>query len=136
MSQTQSPNKPSLDQRRAKHAWDAVERAIQGVGAHSGQDKRQFGGETKKLPVRIVGSGLGQALAFLYAKDKVPGLLAELNDWISQRIPNRDSSETDLLKRIVDGDSDFLRHATDEVFAYLQWLTRFAEARQLTKDQD
>ncbi len=136
MTTTMSNGRPTLDQRRAKHAWDAVERAIQGEGAHRRQDTKQFGGETKKLPVRIVGSGLGQALAFLHAKNKVPGLLDELNDWVFQQLPDRNNAERDLLKRIVNGDSQFLRRVTDEVLAYLQWLTRFAEAKGLMKEQD
>ena len=41
----------------------------------------------------------------------------------------------DLLEQIVNGDSNFLRRATDETLAYLQWLNRFAEAEGLTEDQ-
>ena len=40
----------------------------------------------------------------------------------------------DLLERIVKGNSDFLRRATDEVLAYLVWLKRFAEAEGLTDE--
>jgi hypothetical protein len=32
----------------------------------------------------------------------------------------------------VQGDCDFLRWKTAEALAYLQWLTRFAEAKGLT----
>ena len=37
----------------------------------------------------------------------------------------------DLMANFV----DFLRRATDEVLAYLQWLTRFAEAEGLTEGE-
>ncbi len=42
-----------------------------------------------------------------------------------------------LLESIIKGDSEFLRRATDEVIAYLQWLNRFAEANGLpSKEND
>jgi CRISPR-associated protein Cmr5 len=81
-------------------------------------------------------AGLGQALAFLKAKDYAPGLLAELTEWMKQRIPPKQKEPTDLLERIVKGDSDFLRRATDEVLAYLLWLNRFAEAEGLTEGEE
>lgn len=123
----------TLDQRRAGHAWDVVQRAKGRQGHHQNQDARKFGGQAKKLPTRIMAAGLGQALAFLKAKDYAPGLLAELNDWINARVPPAQSEPQDLLERIIKGNSDFLRRATDEVLAYLVWLNRFAEAEGLTE---
>ena len=136
MNPSSSPAKPTLDQRRAKHAWNAVLRAKSGEGAHKDQNDKQFGRNAKKLPVRIVASGLGQSLAFLKAKGKAPGLVAELSDWIAVRIPTQTGESRDLLERVIHGKSDFLRRATDEVLAYLQWLTRFAEAEGLTEGDD
>lgn len=126
---------PTLDQRRAGHAWDVVRRAKQKQGRHQGQDPKKFDDQAKKLPSRILAAGLGQALAFLKAKGDVPGLLAELTDWIGARIPTKEGEPKDLLERIVKGDSDFLRRATDEVLAYLVWLNRFAEAEGLTDEE-
>lgn len=123
----------TLDQRRARHAWAAVQRAGSRQGRHQNQDSTKFGGQAKKLPTRIMIAGLGQALAFLRAKDDAPGLLAELDDWIAQRIPARGGDTPDLLQRIIEGDSDLLHRATDEVLAYLVWLNRFAEAQGLTE---
>jgi CRISPR-associated protein Cmr5 len=127
---------PTLDQRRASHAWDAVQRAKQKQEHHQKQDPKKFGGQAKKLPTRIMAAGLGQALAFLKAKDYAPGLLAELTEWMKQRIPPKQGEPSDLLERIVKGDSDFLRRATDEVLAYLVWLNRFAEAEGLTEGEE
>jgi CRISPR-associated protein Cmr5 len=127
---------PTLDQRRAKHAWEVVQRAKQKLDDHKDQDPKKFGGQAKKLPTRIMAAGLGQALAFLKAKDYAPGLLAELNDWMKQRIPPTQGESADLLERIIHGDSDFLRRATDEVLAYLLWLKRFAEAEGLTEGEE
>jgi len=129
--------RPTLDQKRASHAWEAVLRAESQAGDHQRQSPKKFGGQAKKLPVRIMASGLGQALAFLKAKDYAPGLVAELSAWIAERVPTRGNESRDLLERIIKGDSDFLRRATDEVLAYLSWLNRFAEAKGLTEgDQE
>jgi CRISPR-associated protein Cmr5 len=132
---TTSKPGPTLDQRRAKQAWEVVQRAKQKEGAHQKQDPKKFGGQAKKLPTRIMAAGLGQALAFLKAKGYAPGLLAELSEWMKQRIPPKPKEPTDLLERIIQGDSDFLRRATDEVLAYLIWLNRFAEAEGLTDEE-
>ena len=121
----------TLDQRRARSAWDAIQR----VKADRSQAKK-FGGQAKKLPTRIMASGLGQALAFLKAKGYADGLLAELSKWIEDRLPQKPGESNDLLQRIVKGNSDFLRRATDEVMAYLLWLNRFAEAEGLTDEED
>jgi len=122
----------TLEQRRARHAWDVVQRAK----SNQSQDPKKFGGQAKKLPTRIMAAGLGQALAFLNAKGYAPGLLAELNEWIAQRMPPAQGVPRDLLERIVKGDSDFLRRATDEVLAWLVWLNRFAEAEGLTEGDE
>ncbi len=123
----------TLDQRRASHAWEAVQGAKKKTKPHENQDPKKFGGQAKKLPTRIMAAGLGQALAFLKAKGYAPGLLAELNDWVAKRIPPAQGETNVLLERIVKGNSDFLRRATDEVLAYLVWLNRFAEAEGLTE---
>ncbi|MGF1580758.1 MAG: type III-B CRISPR module-associated protein Cmr5 [Gemmataceae bacterium] len=132
------PYQKTLDQRRASHAWEAVKKAK----AQLTSDKaKQFGGQAKKLPTRIVSSGLGQALAFLKAKDYAPMLLVEIGDWVldkrtkplSDKLKPGDDA---LLGAVVDGTSEFLRRATDETLAYLRWLVRFAEAEGLTKEEN
>jgi CRISPR-associated protein Cmr5 len=136
MSQAATGKPQTLDQRRASHAWDVVQRAKQKQGSHQNQEPKKFGGQAKKLPTRIMAAGLGQALAFLKAKDYAPGLIVELSAWIGIRIPPKQGEPTELLERIVKGDTDFLRRATDEVLAYLMWLNRFAEAEGLTDEGD
>lgn len=126
-------SKPTLEQRRAKHAWEAIQRAKQV------KDPKKYGGQAKKLPMRIMASGLGQALAFLKAKGYAPELLVGIGDWVLDKRANPESKkpmpqDDALLKAIVNGESDSLRRATDETLAYLQWLNRFAEAEGLTED--
>lgn len=121
----------TLDQRRAAHAWEAVQRATK-LGA---DDAKKYGGQAKKLPIRILTAGLGPALAFLKAKQYAPTLVNDLSAWLNERIPPKAGEPRDLLERIVKGDSGFLRRATDETLAYLDWLNRFAEAEGLTDDE-
>jgi CRISPR-associated protein Cmr5 len=133
---TAIPTAATLDQRRAQHAWTTVRDAKDRKNAHKDQDPKKFGGQARKLPTRIMTAGLGQALAFLRAKGYAPGLLDALTDWLKQRIPPKPQEPTDLLERIIKGDADFLRRATDEVLAYLIWLNRFAEAEGLTEGEE
>ncbi|MCI0427400.1 MAG: type III-B CRISPR module-associated protein Cmr5 [Nitrospiraceae bacterium] len=133
--------KQTLDQRRARHAWQAVQAAKKQEGCHEMQDPKKFGGQARKLPIRIMASGLGQALAFLKAKNNAPGLLVEIADWVLDKRANPESKKAKpgddaLLNQIITGTSDFLRRTTDEVLAYLLWLNRFAEAEGLTEGEE
>lgn len=133
---------PSLEQRRSKFAWVCIESQKNGDDKLSGD----YASEAKKLPVRIMTSGLGQALAFLHAKrQKKPGveqLLVDLSHWVlveRQRpdpmgafLPKR--NPPDLLRSIVEGDSLHLRRATAETLAFLVWLNRFSEGAGLLQD--
>jgi len=129
MTNATKAERKTLDQRRAEHAWQAVQVAKNNKDV----DFEKFHGQAKKLPVRIIASGLGQALAFLKAKNYAPKLLVALGDWVLDKRINPDSKKPEpddmaLLKAVVEGDAEFLRWATDEVLAYLQWLNRFADA--------
>jgi CRISPR-associated protein Cmr5 len=116
----------TLDQKRAKDAWGVV----QAVLKLDEKDRKEFGTQAKKLPARIMAAGLGQALAFLEAKGKTPDLLDALAGWVHQRRPA--AGDRRLVVRVIEGDADFLRFATAECLAYLQWLVRFADAHKLT----
>lgn len=133
---------PTLDQRRANHAWEAIQEA-----KRLPKDKaKEYGGHAKKLPTRIMAAGLGQALAFILAKAGDPTsrehrahvkkVHDHLTDWVIKQRPIAAKKPDSLMESIVQGDSDFLRRATDEVLAYLVWLNRFAEAEGLTEGED
>lgn len=121
----------TLGQQRAGHAWQAVEDARQTLGPAAAND---YAREAKRLPVRIMTSGLGHALAFVIAKggDGRKRLTRDLAGWLlTERGLHRATDETNgkaLIDAIVKRDADFLRRATEEAQLYLQWLTRFAEA--------
>jgi CRISPR-associated protein Cmr5 len=125
------------DQARAAHAWNFAESVKNGK-----RNADRFGIEAKKMPVRILNSGLGPALAFLAAKKYAPTLQEALNDWITKHCDWAKHSvatgapDQDLIQRIISEDSEFLRMATAECLAYLQWLVRFCDSLGLVKDQD
>ncbi|MFA0735088.1 MAG: hypothetical protein OGMRLDGQ_001588 [Candidatus Fervidibacter sp.] len=115
----------TLEQERAKHAWDCVQEV---------KDK-PFAGDYRtiavKVPSLIVTNGLGQTLAFLKAKGKgEPGnehevLYRHLADWVGRKV----NADGDLLSWLVNtATSQQYRLATMEALALLQWLKRFAEA--------
>jgi CRISPR-associated protein Cmr5 len=115
----------TLEQERAKHAWDCVQEV---------KDK-PFAGDYRtiavKVPSLIVTNGLGQTLAFLKAKGKgEPGnehevLYRHLTDWVGRKV----NADGDLLSWLVNtATSQQYRLATMEALALLQWLKRFAEA--------
>lgn len=126
---------PTLDQRRARHAWEAVARIKkkqQSLGSN-------YARETKRLPVRILTAGLGHALAFLDAKADSGRenanhlLLCDVADWVLDKRHRSDSAaerprSNALIEKIVTNNGTFLQITSEEVLAYLQWLTRFAEA--------
>jgi CRISPR-associated protein Cmr5 len=118
----------TLDQQRAEHAWNVVER-VKGMGE---AEKKQFGTQAKKLPTRIMAAGLGQALAFLLAKGYAEDLQKALSDWIAARRLPKPGEDERLIVRVLRGDADFQRWATAECLAYLVWLVRFADAAGLT----
>jgi len=113
----------TIEQRRAAHAWKKLE-------SKKLLEKKEVN-ELKKLPNQIMNSGLGQTIAFIRAKtDQTTAndAIKALSEWINIRIP--DAAKSDLLERIKDSDALFLRRATDEAMAYLQWYIRFAEAHE------
>ncbi len=129
-------SEPTLDQRRARHAWAAVQKI-----KNQREGMKEYGREAKKLPIRILNSGLGAALAFLCAKAKgekiaLTQLHEDLGSWVLKGRGIKSCNPENLLNSIVRGDGVFLRMATDEALAYLQWLNRFVEAEGLAGDEE
>ncbi|MBC6403479.1 MAG: type III-B CRISPR module-associated protein Cmr5 [Hyphomonadaceae bacterium] len=116
----------TLDQRRAKHAWAAVQKAK----SESVQDYKR---EAKRLPLRIQTAGLGHAVAFANAKKKANERVAgDVATWVLEALNRDDRTSREksrqLMEQITKNDADWLRRATQEALAYLMWLSRFAEA--------
>jgi CRISPR-associated protein Cmr5 len=125
----------TLDQRRARHAWEAVSAIKNGSGP------KAFRGQAKKLPMRIMAAGLGHALAFVKEKGNTPDLLTAIGDWILDKRCNPRSTaprpdDDTLIMAIITKDALFLRRAAEETLAYLLWLNRFAAVELPEADDD
>lgn len=119
----------TLEQRRSKHAWKAVQTISQE------RNKKELAGHAKKMPMRIKAAGLGQALAFVNAKLERGNLLHDqLSDWVLKERGIQATQSRSLLESVVHGTSDTLRRSTEETLAWLEWFNRFAEAEGL-KDE-
>jgi CRISPR type III-B/RAMP module-associated protein Cmr5 len=75
----------------------------------------------KKLPALIISSGLAQALAFAFSKNK---------SIVKRLIGDETISENNILKN-----RDVLVQWTTEVLAQLQWINRFNEASPELKEK-
>ncbi|MCS7224469.1 MAG: type III-B CRISPR module-associated protein Cmr5 [Armatimonadetes bacterium] len=122
----------TLEQQRAKHAWDAIQKLLKSLEKDqklSKEDKGAYAALAQKIPTLILTNGLGQTLAFLKSKKDNPHqwLLCHLSEWTLRQVdPN--ASQQDLLEWVLEHDSNAYRRATVEALAYLTWLKRFAEA--------
>lgn len=137
----------TLDQRRADHAWKALREFLKWTDSPSGNRdeekekeaaRKKYGVHARKLPMRVMASGLGQSLAFLHAKRHRPALLYALSDWhLYKRQGSADAARepNELLLAVVSGDAEFAQQATAETLAYLRWLTRFVEAEKLAAER-
>lgn len=137
MTQTTRSAQQTLQQRRAAHAWACVEE----VGSKKPEDfRKKYGSLVRGLPALIQIDGLGQALAFLKAKDKNDGkthyILAyqHVQSW-TQSEHSALKVQGDLLEWLLKQPTTDYRRATAEVLAYLNWLKRFAEAKGWQDEQ-
>lgn len=128
MTQKAQSAQQTLQQRRAKHAWECIERVDKG----SAEKKKKYGSLVRGLPQLIQTDGLGQMLAFLQAKaggdrESEHGLAySHIASWIKQEFRLNDDKLLEWL--LLQSTADY-RRTTAEVLAYVNWLKRFAEAK-------
>ncbi|MBL8152083.1 MAG: type III-B CRISPR module-associated protein Cmr5 [Blastocatellia bacterium] len=110
------------EQKRAKAAWDDIT-SIKDKGFDS-----EYSATAKNFPMMVLTNGLGQALAFLRAKnkDEHKSFYKHISCWVTQEI--FDKSDEKLLEYLLECDSHIYRRSTTEALAFAVWLKRFAEA--------
>ena len=94
-------DKPTLDQRPPTRLGGGRGRSPKNITVANGKPKpdevaKKFGGQAKKLPMRIIAAGMGQALAFLCGKGYAPALLTDLGDWILDKRHDPESRNPNL----------------------------------------
>ncbi len=115
-------SEPTIEQCRAAAAWQNVKQV-------KGKDfAREYKTLAQGAPADIQTSGLGQTLAFWYAKGEPAhkSLLGHLSAWVLRQMGA--AAEDSLLHWVMRHNSDEYRRATREALAYLVWIKRFAEA--------
>ena len=113
---------------RAKWAWDAVDKA--------GEKDERYLTEARKLPARLLTSGLGQTMAYLHAKAKGKGDLdgegvARLYAQLCQRMREvlRRDNNIPAMKIIIDLGPREYRMLSQEMLESAEWIKRFAEGK-------
>lgn len=99
--------------------------------AEEGSRKTNYRSYVRKLPGLIKTNGLGAALAFVEAKarkDEAYNLIHQhIERWL--RIRNLIGEGESLVKQVISLELADYRAVTEEVLAFLRWLTRFADAQ-------
>jgi CRISPR-associated protein Cmr5 len=115
--------KETLEQRRARHAWQKAQEGIQKHG-------KDYVNVAKGLPALIMNSGLMQTLAFLHQKGGAHEQLAgHLRDWLHDHLRTPRDFENCMQALFVAQARDFQR-ITTESLAWLKWLRQMASALQ------
>lgn len=121
----------TLGQQRARQAWEEVEKACGSMKDFADD----FADEAKKMPARIRTAGLAHTLAYLRAKGQGQEVCSAIEKWVNGRRPPVPGKPQALVERCIQEDGAFLRYATAEALAYLEWLIRFADARAPKKEE-
>lgn len=121
----------TLEQKRAKHAWECAGRAESEVKrADSKAEYKDYVNDAKGLPALIMNSGLMQVMAFLHTKGGRHEVLAgHLLDWLSRQSGVPGDFEK-FMERMMKADPRTYQRVTTEAFAWLRWLRQMAAARE------
>ncbi|MEA5402992.1 type III-B CRISPR module-associated protein Cmr5 [Arcicella sp. DC2W] len=93
---------------------------------------KEYKAYSRKIPMLIKTHGLGATFAYMKAKGKSDGtpyhlLYEQTQTWIQSRAYFNDYIQNDILKSIVELDSNKYRALTSEVITLFGWLKRFSE---------
>ena len=120
----------TLDQKRAKFAWDAARNA--NIRLKNFSDYKNL---AKGAPALIMGNGLMPALAFYKSrgKDHSTLLMQDILNWLSrvnaQYADNAPTLAFEAAMQAMQGaDSIVYMRLTDEALAMLKWLRQFADS--------
>jgi CRISPR/Cas system CMR-associated protein Cmr5 small subunit len=111
---------PTLDQKRAAHAWQAAQRA------RNESDFDTFATMAKKLPVMIQRADWVTPWRS-WGEEEGARAIESPQPMDRGTASGSSGKNRTLLERVVEGDSGFLIRATAEALSYLKWLGRFTE---------
>jgi CRISPR-associated protein Cmr5 len=128
-----------IENGRAKYAFETVSRFVE-LNSTRENELKEYRSYVKKLPAMIQVNGLGQTLAFCYAKgNQYKAIYDQIETWVSLKqneIINRyeQNENMEFVQIIVSMNSNDYRIISNEVLALLSWMRRFADGmiRDLT----
>lgn len=119
----------SLEQKRAKLAWDFVHREL---AQKAKKDQKDFKSALRKLPAMILTSGFGQTVAFHISKGKDKShyeIIKNIADALEKLTGIAEIKEPEkLIEKITTSDHEIYVLLSNEAIKYATWLKRFAEA--------
>jgi CRISPR-associated protein Cmr5 len=123
---SEETQRQTLEQGRAKHAFDAAKEAAKQ------KDKEEYESYTKKVPMFIKTNGLGATVAFMQSKGKAcKMILNNLESWFETDIKfssiYKAIEGNGLVEKTINCNTSEYRALTTEALAYLNWLKRFAD---------
>lgn len=121
----------TIEQERASYVLNALN------DIRTENQQKEYGSLARGFGTLILNNGLGQALAFLRAKDKNSrnsaywNLYKHISIWLGLRIRSN-QNDTEFLEWIVEQNSAQYRYARQEALDLIIWIKRFAEAKGWT----
>ena len=119
-------------QERASEAYNAVSEAIKEL--NNLDAKKKYKSYVKKFPAIVKTNGLSAAVAFEFSKKASNSTESDIHKKIYKQISKRlfkcgmcGDTQDDLMKILLEMESDIHRSATIEIIAYFEWMRRFAE---------
>lgn len=117
-------NIKGIEQGRAKMAYDCVKYVIDN---QTEAVKKKYKSGAKKLPVLIKTNGLGQSLAFIKNRDDGWKIIyRQITEWLQERQLVK-TGDIDLVKEVIQMESNAYRQLTVECISFLNWLRRFVD---------
>ncbi|MGI6647597.1 MAG: type III-B CRISPR module-associated protein Cmr5 [Bacillota bacterium] len=132
-----------IENGRAAYAFQKINDYVQD-NINNEKGLKEYRSYLKKLPAMIQVNGLGQTLAFCFAKGgQYQVIYGQLEEWIRQQqstlIKQYDNKPAKkFVELVVMMDSRDYRIITNEVIAVLDWMRRFADGliRPLVNEQE
>ena len=124
--------RPDRDAPQAVVARSAFEKVEQ-VTSHHQPYQARYASLARRLPAMLQQNGLGQTLAFLYAKgnglrfEKADGLMLRHLSELSDLIKDGDPAPPDPMRLVVQMTQDRYRAASRKAAVAAVWLKRFSE---------
>ena len=123
-----------IEQGRAAFAYDYVKEIAQNTDDDL---KKKYKSGAKKLPVLIKTNGLGQALAFINARDDGNIKLYDMiGKWLARKQLIELGENVDLVDVVISKSSNEYRRITTETLALLNWVRRFVDGLMDKVEED